>query len=79
MKTEKKNLYFFSTFQQAGIHDPARVRADHVGFGVVLGEDKKKFKVIVNFIFCSVFFTLLFCFQIYKRHGLEIQFDWWIS
>ena len=25
-------------------HDQPRVRVDHVGFGVVLGEDKKKFK-----------------------------------
>ena len=27
-----------------GFYDPAKVRLDHVGFGVVLGEDKKKFK-----------------------------------
>ena len=27
-----------------GYFDPAKVRLDHVGFGVVLGEDKKKFK-----------------------------------
>jgi len=27
-----------------GILDPSKVRVDHVGFGVVLGEDKKKFK-----------------------------------
>ena len=30
--------------ERAGILDPSRVRLDHVGFGVVLGEDKKKFK-----------------------------------
>uniref|UniRef100_A0A1B6CD65 Probable arginine--tRNA ligase, cytoplasmic n=1 Tax=Clastoptera arizonana TaxID=38151 RepID=A0A1B6CD65_9HEMI len=33
-----------SCAQRAGIYDPKRVRVDHVGFGVVLGEDKKKFK-----------------------------------
>ncbi|UYV77638.1 RARS [Cordylochernes scorpioides] len=30
--------------EQAGWLDPSKVRVDHVGFGVVLGEDKKKFK-----------------------------------
>lgn len=30
--------------QKAGFLDPQKVRADFVGFGVVLGEDKKKFK-----------------------------------
>lgn len=30
--------------QRAGIYDPNRVRLDFVGFGVVLGEDKRKFK-----------------------------------
>nr|CAD7449151.1 unnamed protein product [Timema bartmani] len=30
--------------KKAGIFDPKKVRFDHVGFGVVLGEDKKKFK-----------------------------------
>ena len=30
--------------ERAGIYDPSKVRVDHVGFGVVLGEDKKKFK-----------------------------------
>ncbi|XP_014260281.1 arginine--tRNA ligase, cytoplasmic [Cimex lectularius] len=34
----------FSCAQKAGIWDPCKVRIDHVGFGVVLGEDKKKFK-----------------------------------
>merc|ERR1712027_255909 len=34
----------FSCAQKAGYYDPAKVRLDHVGFGVVLGEDKKKFK-----------------------------------
>lgn len=29
---------------KAGIMDPKKVRMDHVSFGVVLGEDKKKFK-----------------------------------
>ncbi len=28
----------------AGLYDPSQVRMDFVGFGVVLGEDKKKFK-----------------------------------
>lgn len=30
--------------EKAGIFDAKKHRADHVGFGVVLGEDKKKFK-----------------------------------
>jgi len=30
--------------KRAGILNPSKVRVDHVGFGVVLGEDKKKFK-----------------------------------
>ncbi|XP_046667053.1 arginine--tRNA ligase, cytoplasmic-like [Homalodisca vitripennis] len=30
--------------QRAGFLDPAKVRMDFVGFGVVLGEDKKRFK-----------------------------------
>ncbi|XP_056630982.1 arginine--tRNA ligase, cytoplasmic [Diorhabda sublineata] len=34
----------FSCAQKAGILNPAIHRVDHVGFGVVLGEDKKKFK-----------------------------------
>lgn len=34
----------FKCGQRAGIWDPSVVRIDHVGFGVVLGEDKKKFK-----------------------------------
>jgi len=34
----------FACAQKAGFYDPAKVRLDHVGFGVVLGEDKKKFK-----------------------------------
>lgn len=29
---------------KAGILDPQKHRMDHVAFGVVLGEDKKKFK-----------------------------------
>lgn len=33
-----------SCAQRAGIWDPKKVRIDHVGFGVVLGEDRKKFK-----------------------------------
>lgn len=35
---------FFGGAQTAGFYDPAKVRVDHVVFGVVLGEDKKKFK-----------------------------------
>lgn len=34
----------FKCAERAGIYDPSKVRVDHVGFGVVLGEDKKKFK-----------------------------------
>lgn len=30
--------------KHVGIWDPNTVKVDHVGFGVVLGEDKKKFK-----------------------------------
>lgn len=30
--------------EKAGIYDPKKCRIDHVGFGVVLGEDQKKFK-----------------------------------
>lgn len=35
---------FFSCGQKAGFYDPSKVRVDHVDFGVVLGEDGKKFK-----------------------------------
>jgi len=34
----------FACAKRAGFYDPEKVRVDHVGFGVVLGEDKKKFK-----------------------------------
>lgn len=34
----------FKCAERAGIVDPSKHRLDHVGFGVVLGEDKKKFK-----------------------------------
>lgn len=34
----------FSCAKRVGIYDPSKVRIDHVGFGVVLGEDGKKFK-----------------------------------
>lgn len=34
----------FACGQKAGWYDPAITRVEHVGFGVVLGEDKKKFK-----------------------------------
>jgi arginyl-tRNA synthetase len=34
----------FSCAKRAGILDPSKVRIDHVCFGVVLGEDGKKFK-----------------------------------
>lgn len=34
----------FSCAKKAGILDDTKHRLDHVGFGVVLGEDKKKFK-----------------------------------
>lgn len=34
----------FSCAKKAGIYDPKIHRIDHVGFGVVLGEDGKKFK-----------------------------------
>jgi arginyl-tRNA synthetase len=42
-----QSLHFqmiFKTAEQAGWYDPARVEVDHVGFGVVLGPDGKKFK-----------------------------------
>ncbi|XP_050308145.1 arginine--tRNA ligase, cytoplasmic isoform X2 [Anthonomus grandis grandis] len=34
----------FDCAKKAGILDPSKIRTDFVGFGVVLGEDKKKFK-----------------------------------
>jgi len=34
----------FSCAGHAGVLNPSKVHVDHVGFGVVLGEDKKKFK-----------------------------------
>ncbi|XP_044749902.1 arginine--tRNA ligase, cytoplasmic [Coccinella septempunctata] len=34
----------FKCSQKLGIVDPKKHRLDHIGFGVVLGEDKKKFK-----------------------------------
>lgn len=34
----------YSCAKRIGIWDPSKVRIDHVGFGVVLGEDGKKFK-----------------------------------
>lgn len=34
----------FGASREAGWYDPTKTRIDHVGFGVVLGEDKKKFK-----------------------------------
>lgn len=34
----------FSCAKRAGIYDPSKVRVDHIGFGVVLGDDGKKFK-----------------------------------
>ncbi|XP_076043246.1 arginine--tRNA ligase-like protein isoform X2 [Oratosquilla oratoria] len=34
----------FACAKRAGIWNPAKVRIDHVPFGVVLGEDRKKFK-----------------------------------
>jgi arginyl-tRNA synthetase len=42
-----QSLHFdiiFKCAQNAGYLDPKKVRVDHVGFGVVLGEDRKKFK-----------------------------------
>lgn len=42
-----QSLHFQTVFavgQLAGYFSPDRVRIDHVEFGVVLGEDKKKFK-----------------------------------
>ncbi|KAF2367198.1 Arginine-tRNA ligase [Trinorchestia longiramus] len=35
---------FLACAQRAGIYTPTSVRVDHVTFGVVLGEDRKKFK-----------------------------------
>jgi len=34
----------FSAARDAGWYDPQKTRVEHIGFGVVLGEDKKKFK-----------------------------------
>ncbi|ESO11007.1 hypothetical protein HELRODRAFT_72621 [Helobdella robusta] len=34
----------FDAGAKAGWFDPAKIRVEHIGFGVVLGEDKKKFK-----------------------------------
>jgi len=34
----------FAAAQKAGYYDPAKVRCEHVAFGVVLGSDGKKFK-----------------------------------
>lgn len=42
-----QSLHFQTVFaigREAGYYCPQRVRVDHVEFGVVLGEDKKKFK-----------------------------------
>jgi len=42
-----QSLHFqqlFAVARAAGWYDPHKVRIEHVGFGVVLGEDKKKFK-----------------------------------
>lgn len=42
-----QDTHFFSIFdaaKQAGWHRPGVTRCDHMGFGVVQGEDKKKFK-----------------------------------
>lgn len=35
---------FLACARKVNFYDPAKVRVDHVTFGVVLGEDKKKFK-----------------------------------
>ncbi|GCC21963.1 hypothetical protein chiPu_0000346 [Chiloscyllium punctatum] len=35
---------FFAAAQMIGWYDPKKIRVEHTGFGVVLGEDKKKFK-----------------------------------
>ena len=34
----------FSASTSAGFYDPCQTRIEHAGFGVVLGEDRKKFK-----------------------------------
>lgn len=42
-----QSLHFqtvFAVAQKAGYFSPEHVRVDHVGFGVVLGENKKKFR-----------------------------------
>jgi len=42
-----QSLHFqmiFKTAEKAGWYDPAKIEVDHVGFGVVLGPDGKKFK-----------------------------------
>jgi len=42
-----QSLHFqqlFDVARKVGWYDPQKIRVEHVGFGVVLGEDKKKFK-----------------------------------
>jgi arginyl-tRNA synthetase len=42
-----QSLHFQTVFavgREAGYYSPESVRVDHIEFGVVLGEDKKKFK-----------------------------------
>ncbi len=42
-----QSLHFqllFAAGKQVGYYDPSKVQVDHVGFGLVLGEDGKKFK-----------------------------------
>jgi len=34
----------FAAAQKAGVYDSKKTRVEHIGFGVVLGEDRKKFK-----------------------------------
>ena len=47
MTDNGQELHFrqvFAAAQKANFYDPVKTRIEHAGFGVVLGEDKKKFK-----------------------------------
>merc|ERR1712190_221931 len=44
MGQEQHFFMIFDAAEQAGWHRPPVTRCDHMGFGVVQGEDKKKFK-----------------------------------
>ena len=45
----------FDAAEQAGWHRPPLTRCDHMGFGVVQGEDKKRLKTRPGRILCGPF------------------------